>query len=191
MKLRILLLSLLIPSISFAMTTWPSRYVMGELPLSTLNQVRSLSDVYDCGEIEHQRFCGFDTKYRGIPMVAEIDVVNQSVARVSFFIPMTVTNYTRLQTLLRSDGYQLKSVKIAGKELIVEDLINQDLPHIADKKLIEFLNLYPISESKLFTWIRKNEIHNTLATETLLMTSDKEQIMLTWDFPQLSNTVTQ
>jgi phage antirepressor YoqD-like protein len=124
-------------------------------------------------------------------MVAEIDVVIQSVARVSFFIPMTVTNYTRLQTLLRSDGYQIKSVKIAGKELIVEDLINQDLPHIADKKLIEFLNLYPISESKLFTWIRKNEIQNTLATETLLMTSDKEQIMLTWDFPQFSNTVTQ
>ncbi len=162
---RKILLSLLIPSISFAMSTWPSRYVMGELALSDLNQVTTLMDVYDCGEQEHQQFCGFDTNYRGIPLEAQIDVVNQSVVRITFVIPMTVTNYTRLQTLLRSDGFQLESVKIAGKELIVENLINEDLPHIADKKLVEFLNLHPISVSKLFTWIRKNEIQDMLATE--------------------------
>lgn len=180
MKMILALLLMLYTQYVFAMTYWPTNYISGVLPLNTLSDIRQLTDVYDCGETEGTQFCGFELDYRGIEFDAELTVSGQNITKIVFTTPFSVSVFTRLQTLLRADNYQLEWVKINGKQLVVEELVNSDGAQIADKKLVEFLNLYPISASKQFTWIRKNEIQNTLATETLLMTSDKETIKLIW-----------
>jgi hypothetical protein len=166
----------------FATELWPSQYVAGLQTIKTLADVESLTELYDCGEVERRKFCAFEQNYRGI----ELDVViavnsDGDVNEVNYAFPFNVHHFTHVQTALRKDGYHLVEVKIGDKTLTVEELINQGTAQTADKKLVEFLNLYPTFVSKQFTWIRKNEIQNTLATKRLLMTSDAERIHLIWN----------
>jgi hypothetical protein len=166
----------------FATELWPNQYVSGLQPIKTLADVESLSELYDCGEIERQEFCAFEQSYRGIELDVVISVNSDGdVTEVNYSFPFSVHDFTYVQTALRKDSYHLVEVKIGDKTLTVEELINQGTAQTADKKLVEFLNLYPTFLSKQFTWIRKNEIQNTLATKRLLMTSDAERIHLIWN----------
>lgn len=165
-----------------AIELWPSQYVAGLQPIKTLADVESLTELYDCGEVERETFCAFEQSYRGIELDVVIAVDSEGeVTEVNYSFPYSVYHFTYVQTALRKDSYHLVEVKIGDETLTVEELINQGTAQTADKKLVEFLNLHPTFVSKQFTWIRKNEIQNTLATKTLLMTSDAERIHLIWN----------
>lgn len=182
MNRTLLLLLLLYGNASLASEQWVTQFVAGALDISTKQQVQTLSEIYDCGETEGVEYCSFEQVYRGIQLDVVIHVEPDDLVRkITYTFPFNVHNYTHVQTSLRKDSYHLIKASVGGESVTVEELLNQGTAQTADKKLIEFLNLYPISTSKLFTWVRKNEIQNTLATETLLMTSDTESIQLIWN----------
>lgn len=167
---------------AFATEVWPSQHLAGHISIETLSDGENLAELYDCGEVEKRKFCAFEQNYRGIELDVVISVSPEGdVKNVSYAFPFSVHAFTHVQTALRKDSYHFVEVNIGDKTLTVEELINEGTAQTADKKLVEFLNLHPTFVSKQFTWIRKNEIQNTLATKTLLMTSDAERIHLIWN----------
>lgn len=113
-------------------------------------------------------------------MDAKISVNHDQITHVELTALTTPYHYTRIPFGLRVDGFELVEVLIGEQRFNVEEELANHSTVETDKKLVEFLNLSPISVSKVFTWIRKNEIQDRLATETVCMKSDKEQISLVW-----------
>ncbi|MFA0086764.1 hypothetical protein BCU70_19390 [Vibrio sp. 10N.286.49.C2] len=159
---------------------WVESFVGGHIDLVSREDLGALSDIYDCGETEGQYYCGFDLDYRGVPMDAKVSVNDDEISRVELIALMTPYHYTRIPFSLRVDGFELVEVLIGEQRFNVAEELAKHSAAETDKKLVEFLNLSPISVSKVFTWVRKNEIQDRLATETVCMKSDKEQISLVW-----------
>ncbi|MCL9773966.1 hypothetical protein [Vibrio methylphosphonaticus] len=160
--------------------SWIDDFIAGHIEIRALKDVEALVDVYDCGETEHKYYCGFDLDYRGVPMNAEIHLTKGQVTRIKFIADMMPYHYTRIPYNLRVDNYQLEEVTVGQEKFNIPDLLGNATPDEVDKKLVEFLNLHRISDSKLFTWIHKNEIQDRFITDRLCMKSGKEQISLEW-----------
>ncbi|MGF1748388.1 MULTISPECIES: hypothetical protein [Vibrio] len=178
---KLLLTTLLCFTVTFPVqASWIDDFIAGHVEVTSLKDVEALMEVYDCGETEHQYYCGFDLDYRGVPMNAEIHLAKGQVTHIKFTADMTPYHYTRIPYNLRIDSYQLEEVTIGQEKFNVPESLKNHSSNEVDKKLVEFLNLHPISDSKLFTWIHKNEIQNRFIAEKLCMKSDKEQISLEW-----------
>ncbi len=163
---------------------WVMSYVSGQTSLADRQQLLALPDVFDCGEQEFVEYCAFDVNYRGVEVDIRFVTKGDKVIQSIMTSPFTTHAYSLLQTNLRVDGYQLAEVKMGAESFNVQQQVELHGMLTADQKLIKFLNSAPIQESKLFTWIRKNEIQNTLATETLSMTSDGTEIVMLFSSAQ-------
>jgi hypothetical protein len=157
---------------------WVESYISGQTSLANRTQLLALPDVFDCGEQEFVEYCAFDVNYRGVDVDIRFVTKDDKVIESIITVPFTTHAYSQLQTNLRVDGYQLAEVKMGSVSFNIKEQIELHGMLTADQKLIKFLNSAPIQESKLFTWVRKNEIQNMLATETLSMTSDGTDIVM-------------
>jgi hypothetical protein len=157
---------------------WVNSYISGQTSLANRPQLLALPDVFDCGEQEFVEYCAFEVNYRGVDVDIRFVTKDDKVIKSIITAPFTTHAYSQLQTNLRVDGYQLAEVKMGSLHFNIQEQVELHGMLTADQKLIKFLNSAPIQESKLFTWVRKNEIQNTLATETLSMTSDGTEIVM-------------